>query len=101
MKLMTQEIIKNIPALYATDGQEEKQVAVKFFTPWAGWTWYAVEGEQMENGDWEFFGLVDGNEKEWGYFTLSQLQEIQGPVGLKVERDRHFDSKINMKGEVA
>lgn len=101
MKLMTQEIIKKIPALYATDGQEEKQVAVKFFTPWAGWTWYAVEGMQLEDGDWEFFGYVDGQCGEWGYFTLSQLTSIKGPVGLRVERDRNFEGTINMQGEVA
>lgn len=95
MMLITKEIENKMPALYATDGAEDKDVIVKFFTPWANWTWYVFEGEKMENGDWEFFGMVDGHEKELGYFTLSQLQEIKGPVGLKVERDRHFEAKLS------
>jgi len=99
MKLITAEIEKKIPALYATDGQKEKDVAVKFFSPWAGWAWYAVEGQKLENGDWEFFGLVDGNGKEFGYFLLSQLEAIAGPAGLRIERDRHFNGKI-IDGEV-
>ena len=35
--------------------------------------------------------LVDGQEKELGYFTLSELQSIRGPGGLKIERDAHFN----------
>ena len=100
MKLMTKEIEKKIPGLYETDGENVKDVAVKFFTPWAGWTWYAVEGEKLENGDWEFFGMVEGQEKEFGYFLLSQLEEIKGPFGMKIERDRHFDGKVTIEKEV-
>lgn len=37
-----------------------------------------------------FFGLVDGLETELGYFTLSELEALRGPWGLKVERDLHF-----------
>lgn len=90
MKLLTKQNMKELPKLYATDGQNEKQVIVKYFTPWANWTWYVVEGEQMENGDWEFFGLTEGTYNEWGYFWLSQLQEIKGPFGMKVERDLNY-----------
>lgn len=100
MKLMTKAIEAKIPALYATDGVpvEEKVGIVKFFTPWANWTWYAVEGEKDEDGNWTFFGLVDGQFKEWGYFTLNELAEVRGPVGLKIERDRHYDGKIPTGG---
>lgn len=95
MMMITKEIEKNIPALYATDGQADdvRKVAAKFFAPWSNWTWFVFEGEKMDNGDWEFFGLVDGSEKEFGYFTLSQLTEIRGPAGLRIERDRHFENK--------
>ena len=95
MMLLTKEIENKMPALYATDGAEDKDIAVKFFAPWGNWTWYVFEGEQMENGDWEFFGLVDGQEKEMGYFLLSQLTEMRGPGGLKIERDRHFNKKLS------
>ena len=69
---------------------------VKFFTPDSNWTCYVVEGgpviddEKNQEIDFEFFGLVDGFEKEWGYFGLNELQSAVGPMGLKVERDLHF-----------
>lgn len=95
MMMITQEIENTIPALYATDGQADnvRKVAVKFFAPWSNWTWYVFEGEKLAGDDWEFFGLVDGDVKEFGYFTLSQLTEIRGPAGLGIERDRHFENK--------
>jgi len=37
------------------------------------------------------FGLVDGLEKELGYFNLQELEEIKGPLGLSVERDIYFE----------
>jgi len=93
MKLLTKEIERNIPALYSTENtaESDKSIAVKFFTPWTGWTWYAVEGERNEDGDFLFFGLVHGQDREWGYFTLAELESIVGPMGMKIERDMYFD----------
>lgn len=93
MKLLTKEILKKLPALYSTEEipAGEKKIAIKFFTPDAQWTWYAIEGEKQEDGDYLFFGLVDGIEKELGYFTLNQLKEVRGSLNLSVERDMYFD----------
>ena len=88
MKLLTKALRAKLPKLYATEnvGLEDKVAQVKFFTPDSNWTWYAVEfdGEDL------FFGLVHGFEKEWGYFSLAQLQSVRGPWGLPIERDRYF-----------
>lgn len=65
---------------------KEKKVIAKFFTPWTNWTWYATEFD----GNDLFFGLVDGHEKEWGYFSLRELESVSGPFGLKIERDLYF-----------
>ena len=91
MKLLTKEILSKLPALYSTEGipAQKKIVAVKFFCPWNQWTWYAVEGER-EEGDVRFFGYVVGHEKEWGYFMLSELESVRGPMKLKIERDMYF-----------
>ena len=96
MEIITKEIERKLPHFYATeeeDKQGERSVIVKFFTPWSNWTWYVFEGEKQENGDWLFYGLVSGHEKEFGYFTLSQLTEINGPFGLKIERDMYLGKK--------
>ena len=91
MKMLTKAIIAKLPALYSTESVplEQKVAVVKFFTPWSNWTWYAVEGEQWDD-DFRFFGRVDGQESEWGYFTLSELESVRGKFGLKIERDLHF-----------
>lgn len=86
MKLLTQQNRKDLPPMNAHDGDMEALVPVKFFTPWANWTWYAFEFD----GEDEFFGLVVGLETELGYFSLSELQAIRGPFGFKVERDMHW-----------
>lgn len=91
MKLLTQAIIKKIPPLYSTDSTPDAKIVCKFFAPWSSWTWYVTEGQLEEDGDWLFFGLVvDGHEKELGYFIMSELESVSGPGGLKIERDLHF-----------
>lgn len=95
MKLLTKQIEQALPKLYSTENIkfQDKKVCVKFFTPWSYWTWYAIEGERQENGDVLFFGYVQGQVGEWGYFMLSELETIKGPVGLRIERDLHFTPK--------
>lgn len=98
MKLITKDIEKKLlkHPLYSTDGQKEKEVIVKFFNPYSGWRWYVCEGEKQENGDWLFFGLVEGIEKEWGYFTLSELQSIPTPYNLGIERDKNYKGTLTI-----
>ena len=31
-------------------------------------------------------------EEEWGYFVLSELESVRGPLGLAIEPDLHFTS---------
>jgi hypothetical protein len=88
MKLLTEEIRKQLPPLYAQDGRGGDAVAyAKFFTPDSGWSWYATELDPVEG---RFFGLVDGQFKELGYFMLSELGNATGPMGLHIERDLHW-----------
>ena len=88
MKLLTQELRKQLPPLYSQEDKGGEAVAVvKFFTPDSSWTWYASEFD----GDDMFFGLVDGLDKELGYFSLSELQSVRGPMGLSIERDKWWE----------
>ena len=99
MKLLPQEIREILPALRSQDGKGGQAVAyVKYFTPSSSWTWYCLEGEPVRDEagrevDFEFFGLVDGHERELGYFVLSELETIRGPLGLPIERDLHWRPK--------
>ena len=97
MQLMTKEIEQKLPKIRSTGNSDPSDidVVVKFFAPWSNWTWYATEGEKMEDGDWIFYGLVEGLETELGCWLLSDLQNITGPLGLKIERDKGFTGKLS------
>ena len=90
VKLLTKAARRKLPPLYSQDSEGGAAVArVKFFTPDSSWTWYATEFD----GEDTFFGLVDGQCKELGYFSLSELQTARGPMGLLIERDLHWQPK--------
>lgn len=106
--LLDQASRERLPKLYTNEEIGLKALAqVKFFTPSSNWTWYASEASAvMQDGTYKsltdvdpndttiqdviFFGLVDGDELELGYFSLSELEEVGGGLMLPVERDRHF-----------
>jgi hypothetical protein len=106
MKLLTKENLKALPALYSQEAKGDAAVAVvKFFNPGGAGTWYATEGSLVcpQHGaydcqecpkdtwtDFLFFGLVDLQEKELGYFSLKELSAFRGRFGLGIERDRYF-----------
>jgi hypothetical protein len=89
MELLTAELRRELPPLYAQDGEKDPKVYIKFFTPDANWTWFVTEGE-ADGDDFRFFGYVIGLEEEWGYFVLSELKATRGPLGLHIERDLYF-----------
>src|SRR4051794_9458348 len=110
MKLLTKELQKRIPPLYSREQVNDPVVVAKFFAPGTKWTWYVIEGatagvESCDFGacthrplseydpstdDAVFFGYVQGEEGELGYFRLSELERVRGMFGLPVERDRYF-----------
>lgn len=93
MKMLTQEIIKKLPPRYSQENEKDPLAVCKFFDPTGSWTWYVIEGWQ-EDGEWCFFGLVDGFERELGYFTLRDLETakegVRGLRSVPIERDRWF-----------
>lgn len=90
MQLLTDELRRVLPPLYAQEHASTPIVYAKFFTPDSNWTWYVTEGSP-DGDDFRFFGFVCGLESEWGYFLLSELEAARGPLGLPIERDLHFE----------
>jgi hypothetical protein len=90
MKLLTKAIEKKLPALYSTEEKGDEAVAqVKFFALGSSWTWYATEFD----GEDTFFGLVDGFEKELGYFSLKELESVKF-LGIQgIERDINWEPR--------
>ena len=99
IKLLTRELITKLPVLYSQENTEDPMVICKFFAVWTKWTWYAIEFDGKDT----FFGYVAGDFPELGYFSLSELQGLKGPMGLSIERDMYFEptrlSRIKEKYE--
>lgn len=96
MKLLTEEIKKQLPALYSQDAVADPRVIFKLYTPDSSFTWFIIEGSQQPDGDWMFFAKVTSHlcpDGELGYVMLSELEQIRGVLGLSVERDLYFVSK--------
>lgn len=95
MMLLTQDIKKKLPVFYHYDNNkiETKEIIaqVKYFTTWNDWRWYGVEFDPETK---LFYGWVDGDFPEWGYFSLDELSQVRGgPLNLSIERDLFFTPK--------
>ena len=94
MQLLTKEIENQFKKIGRQENVDDPLIVAKFFDPTGSWTWYATEYDQDTK---TFFGLVDGHDKELGYFSLEELESVKGPLGIGIERDRYFgfDNKIS------
>jgi hypothetical protein len=99
MKLLTKELRKKLPSMFATQNQKDPMVICKFFDPGSHWTWYAIEFDGKDT----FFGYVVGDCPELGCFSLSELEKLKAPLSVvingkkytkpracSVERDMYF-----------
>jgi len=95
MQLLPQGIAATLPPLYTTEGTPilDKMVYAKFFDPYTQWTWFVCEYDPIRR---LFFGYVVGQEKEWGEFSLDELESLMMPdrVTPRIERDVNFDRTI-------
>lgn len=91
-KLIPKTLLSDIPDLYETEGNNNPLCYVKLFTPDSHWTWYIIEFSKNDRNT--CYGYVQGLESELGYFTLSELESVHGPLGLNVERDINFQATL-------
>lgn len=71
-----------LPSLDLVDEQENPQT-VAHFTNLKGWDWYIIAGKPFGEDDFYLFGLVNGYEKELGFFTLKQIIDAGGIYDLE------------------
>ena len=89
MSLISKDLINKlkIPKLYETENILNPICQIKLFTPDSIWEWYIIE----ISIDMDIcYGYTKGFEGELGYFSLNELDEIRGNLGLKVEIDSSF-----------
>lgn len=92
-KLLTAEIAQRLPKHDDVVSLDHAVVQCKFFVPGTLHRWYVLTGEPTKDGNWNFLGYAtcDSDGGEFGGFTLSELESIEGPFGVRVERDLYFE----------
>ncbi len=92
MKLITEEIKTRFAEIGEQSNDHDPIVVTKFFVPWGAATWLATEYDVEKNICFGYVkGLVQGEwNDEWGSFSIDELESIEGPMGLKIERDLYF-----------
>lgn len=88
-RLMTKRLEAALPPLYSQDGSHDPMVYGHWFSCINNWDLYATEYDPVER---VCFGFVIGFVPEMGYFTISELEEVNRKYGLQVfERDASFE----------
>jgi hypothetical protein len=100
MKLLTQEILKKLPLIYANEEKDfaDVKVITKFFFPAGAATWYVTEYDPIEKLFFGFANLGDDAMAELGYFSLEELEGVRHPKfpDLRVERDKFWNSNTSL-----
>ena len=99
MMLITKEIARKLPALYANDSKSASQIKVplKLFNPCGAQTWYITE---MDPDSGLMFGWADLGDPmfaELGYISLDELKNVRLPFGLKIERDMYWNGNTTLR----
>ncbi|MFA6144165.1 MAG: hypothetical protein WCW84_05100 [Sulfurimonas sp.] len=81
---MTEELQKTLPKLYDTENTRTSKTIVhlRYYEINSGWEWFLTEYEPDTK---TAFGYVKGFEKEWGYFSLEEMEQI-----ATIVRDEKF-----------
>ena len=94
---MTKQLEAKLPKFGGIAEVENPTVVAHFFNPCGAGDWYVLEGERQDNGDVIFYGYVKSMISpmfdEFGTFTLSELEGLELPFGLGIERDIHWSER--------
>ena len=84
---MTKEIKEQAQKQYDKGADMDQMVVAKYFG--GSWTWYLMNLDP-EDSDYAW-GIVNGHAVEMGSFSMKELESIQLPFGLGIERDTLFE----------
>lgn len=101
MKLLTKELSEK---LQANDPEKVLHPVCKFFNPVGAATWliFAQEKPDGDGAEDILWGVADlgFGVVEWGTISLSELESVRLPLGLKIERDLYYTPKKHENGEL-
>jgi len=94
MSLLTPELRAALREQFRSDATDKRPL-VKLFHPLSAATWLA--SELAEDGD-ALFGLADLGFgcPELGWFSLSEIEALHLPFGMRIERDLNFATNLSL-----
>jgi hypothetical protein len=75
---------------------------IKGWESFSGWYWFAVELNHIQDsiingslikGDEIYFGYVQGQEGEWGYFSAGELKSLGNRVWEIPQENLHYSGR--------
>ena len=93
MELITQEILDKAPPLYANEhvAPEDVPVIAKFFAPVGRMTFFMTEFNPDTRIAFGWMVSPLGPDcDELGYVSIDELEGVELPYGLRIERDLHL-----------
>ena len=96
MKLLTKELLEQLPLLRGQENVEDPIAYAKFFNPYGIGRWFIMEYDLESQIAFGYVSLFGDYNDELGNFSMQELEEIRVPMmkGLKptetLERDLSF-----------
>jgi hypothetical protein len=100
MRLLTRELLCKLPRPYTTEDTNNPLLLCRFYLSMTPWVWYPTEFDGKDT----FYGYVEGSyKKDFEYFSLRRLENLQGPFRIRVQRDytykpQRLSEVLKMKG---
>jgi hypothetical protein len=83
------KILDVIPDIYGQEKVDDPIVYLKLFTPDGSATWLITEYDRKDLM-FGFACLGDPDMAELGYISLDEIKGVRGRLGMRVERDLHW-----------
>jgi hypothetical protein len=93
MKLLTKQLEKRFAEVGDQGGAADPTVIAKFFNPTGAGTWYATGYRPEERIFYGYVSILGDWNDEWGDFSLDELEQFKGRLGLGIERDLYFTER--------
>ena len=88
---MTKALEKRFAKVGRQEKVEDPIIIAKFFNPTGRGNWFATEYNPKDKIFFGYVSLFGDYCDEWGSFSLSELEDYKGQLGLGIERDLGFE----------
>lgn len=86
IKLIDEELKRRFKEVWEQILEKKVLVLARFYAPWNDWSWYVAEYYPEHK---VCYGFVSHEDRR-AYFSLVQIEDIQWPYWVQIQRDTCF-----------